>query len=442
MKKINVGLIGFGTVGAGVVKILKKNAALIAHRTGAPVELRRIADLDITTDRGVAVKKGLLTTDVRSVLNDPDVDIVVELIGGIEPARTFILQAVAGGKHVVTANKALLSEHGHELFSAAAQHRVDIAFEASVAGGIPIIRAVQESFASDRISGFLGILNGTSNYILSRMTDEGADFRDVLKDAQRQGYAEADPTLDVGGGDAMHKLSVLLGLAFGKTVNPKKIYTEGISQITPLDIAFARELGYRIKLLAICRGTANEVDARVHPTLIPEGHLLSRVNGTFNAIFMQSEDVGPTMFYGKGAGMMPTGSAVVADIISLSRNIVQGITNRVSVFPAQGRALGAIHIKPMREIQSRFYLRFSAVDKPGVLSKVAGILGRNHISIHSVVQKGRKVSGGTVPLFMLTHEARESDLQKALKQLDRLSLLKQNTMIIRIEEDIPGAASA
>lgn len=438
-KKICVGLIGFGTVGTGVVKILKKNAALIRQRVGAPVELKLIADLDIKSDRGIPVPKKMLTTSAAALLSDPEIDIVLELIGGIDPARSFILKALAGGKHVVTANKALLSEHGHELFRAAAQANVDIAFEASVGGGIPIIRAVQEGFASDRINGFLGILNGTSNYILSRMTDEGAAFRDVLRDAQKKGYAEADPTLDVEGIDTMHKLCVLLGIAFGRRINPQKIYTEGISKITPLDIEFTRELGYKIKLLAICRGTDREVDARVHPTLIPEHHMLSRVNGTFNAIFLQGEDVGPAMFYGKGAGMMPTGSAVVADIISLARNIVKGVTNRVALFPAHTGSLPEIKIRPFKEIQSRYYLRLSAVDKPGVLSKISGILGRNHISIHSVVQKGRQTRGSSVPIFMLTHEAREADLQKAIAQLARLALLRHETMVIRIEDDIPGA---
>lgn len=438
MNKINVGLIGFGTVGAGVVTILKQNASLLRRRIGIPVELKKIADLDIKTSRGIAVAKNLLTTDAHAILNDPDIDIVIELIGGIEPARTFILEAIKQGKHVVTANKALLSKHGYEIFSAAAKNEVDVAFEASVGGGIPIIRVVQEGFASDRITGFLGILNGTSNYILSRMTDEGADFKAVLKDAQKHGYAEADPTLDVEGIDTAHKLSVLLGLAFSGKVKPEKIYTEGISRITPLDIAFAKELGYKIKLLAICRGTEQEIDARVHPTLIPDGHLLSRVSGTFNAIFMQSRDVGPTMFYGRGAGMMPTGSAVVADIVSLSRNIIKGVSNRVPLYADGQKEIPEIKLRPVSEIHTRYYLRLSAVDKPGVLSKISGILGRNHISIHSVVQKGRRTSGGSVPLFMLTHEAKESDLQKAMKELDRLALLRQKTMVIRIEDDIPG----
>lgn len=439
MQTISVGLIGFGTVGTGVAKILEKNAGLLYQRLGANIELKKVADLDIRRSRGMTLKKGVLTTSADEVVNNPSIDIVVELMGGIEPARRLILKAIENGKHVVTANKALLSDHGWEIFSAARRTGVDVAFEASVGGGIPIIRTMQEGFASDRISGFLGILNGTSNYILSRMTDEGADFKAVLKDAQAQGYAEADPTFDVEGIDTAHKLNVLLSLAFGGKADPKKIYTEGISRITPLDIEFARQLGYKIKLLAICRGYGSEVDARVHPSLIPEGHMLSQVGGAFNAIFVQGEDVGPTMFYGRGAGMMPTGSAVVADIMSLARNIVKGVSDRVPLLPCGSKVPRAIRIKPMSDIQTRYYIRFSAVDKPGVLSAIAGALGRNQISIHSVVQKGRDTSNTAVSIFMLTHEAKELNIQKALRQLEKLSMLKGKTMVIRIVEDIPAA---
>ncbi len=434
MKKIGVGIIGFGTVGTGVVKILKKNSAVLCQRTGAQIVLKKIADLDIKTNRGVKLQKGVLVKDAESLLNDPEIDIVVELIGGIETAKKFILQAINNGKHVITANKALLAEHGLEIYRAAAKKSVDVAFEASVAGGIPIIRAMQESFASDRINGFSGILNGTSNYILSRMTDEGGEFTDILKDAQKHGYAESDPTFDIEGVDAAHKLAVLASLAFGRDVSMKKIYTEGITKITPLDILFARDLGFKIKLLAVCRGDENEIEARVHPALIPEKHLLSNVNGAFNAVFVQTEDVGPTMCYGKGAGMMPTGSAVVADIVSLARNIVNGATNRIPAPAYAAKKMPSIKIKPIKETISRYYLRFSAVDQPGVLSKISGILGRNSISIYSVVQRGRHIHGGMVTIFMLTHEAKESDLQKALKEIDRLSMMKKKTMVIRIED--------
>lgn len=439
MRSIKVGLIGLGTVGTGVVRILKKNSAVLRQRLGASVELKRIADLDIKTDRGIALDKDKLTTDANKVITDPEIDIVVELIGGIEPARKFILQAIENGKHVVTANKALLAEHGCEIFRAASEKGVDVAFEASVGGGIPIIRALQEGFSSDRIVGIFGILNGTGNYILSKMTEENGNFEDILKDAQAKGYAEADPTLDVEGIDTVHKLAVLISLAFGSKVDMQKIYTEGITKITPLDIEFSRQLGYKIKLLAICRGTPKQVDARVHPTLIPEGHLLARVNDAFNAVFIQSEDVGPTMFYGKGAGMMPTGSAVVADIMGLSRNIVKGISNRVILCPNAGSPLKEIKIQPVQEILTRYYLRFSAMDTPGVLSKISGILGRKNISIHSVVQQGRRIRGGSVSIFMLTHQAKESNLQQALARIDKLSILRQKTTVIRIEDGLLNA---
>ncbi len=436
MKKIRVGLIGFGTVGTGVVKILKKNASLIKQRAGVGFELKTVADLDIKRDRQIEIDKSILTTDAMSVVNDPEIDVVVELIGGIEPARTLVLKSIANGKCVVTANKALLAEHGYEIFETASKKGVDVAFEASVCGGIPIIRAVRDGFSSDRIIEFFGIVNGTANYILSRMRDEKADFNSVLKDAQLNGYAEADPTFDIDGIDTLHKLSVLVSLAYGRRVDMKKIYTEGISRITPADIEFARELGYRIKLLAICRGTDKEVDARVHPTLIPENHMLSMVNGSFNAVFVQSTDVGPTMFYGRGAGMMPTASAVVADIIDVGRKISSGSSKKIPVFYKQKSALDEVKVRKFSDVITRYYLRFSAVDTPGVLSHISGILGRNNISIDSVVQRGREVKKGAVPLFMLTHEAREFDLQKALKEMSRLSCLREETMVIRIEDGI------
>jgi homoserine dehydrogenase len=437
MKQIKVGLIGLGTVGTGVVKILKKNAKLIQQRTGCKVVLSKIADLDLRRGKSLRLAKGVLTKDAESVVNDQGIDIVVELIGGLEPARTLVLQAIKNGKHVVTANKALLSEHGAELYAAAEKHGVDIAFEASVAGGIPIIRCIRESFASDRILNFYGILNGTANYILSRMTDEGANFKDVLKDAQQKGYAESDPTFDIEGIDTLHKLRILIEHGYGMNVPAKKIYTEGISKITALDVEYARELGYRIKLLAICRSADGQLDARVHPTLVPEQHMLAQVHKTFNAIFLQTADVGPTMFYGRGAGMLPTGSAVVADIMAVARDASHGGSNRVPL-PLSGENCN-LSIQLIRDIQSRYYLRFSANDNPGVLSRIAGILGRHHISISSVIQKGRKTHGGTVSIFMITHEALESDMQKAMSQIKRLAIMRSDTMLIRIADDMLSA---
>jgi homoserine dehydrogenase len=433
MRKINIGLIGFGTVGTGVLKILRSNSKMIRERLGASIVVKKIADLDIKSDRGIKVNKDLLTTSVEEIINDPSIDLVVELIGGFEPAKTILLSAINKGKHVVTANKALLAEYGIELLEAAHKRKVDIGFEGSVAGGIPIISAIKEGLSANQIRFILGILNGTANYILSKMTNEGGKFKDILKEAKQQGYAENDPTLDIEGLDTAHKLAILINMAYGTTITFKEIYTEGISHIEPLDIEFARELGYRIKLLAISRQINGQVEARVHPTLIPVTHLLSKVEGTYNAIFIDGDAVGPCMFYGKGAGMMPAASAVVSDIIDISRNIASEINHRVPLFSYQREFLKKVKIKNIKEVVTRYYLRFSVVDCPGVLSKISGILGRHNISIHSVIQKSRRVKG-VVSIFLLTHEAREADVRKALNEIDRLSVVQDKTMLIRIED--------
>ncbi len=435
MRKIYIGLIGFGTVGTGVLKILRSNSKMIRERLGASIVVKKIADLDIKSDRGIKVNKSLLTTRIAEITNDPSIDLVVELIGGFEPAKTVLLNAIKKGKHVVTANKALLASHGIELLEAAHKGEVDIGFEGSVAGGIPIISAIREGLSANQIRFILGILNGTANYILSKMTNEGGKFKDILREAKQQGYAENDPTLDVEGLDTAHKLAILISMAYGTTNNFKDIYTEGISHIEPLDIAFARELGYRIKLLAISRQINGQVEARVHPTLIPVTHLLSKVEGTYNAIFIDGDAAGPSMFYGRGAGMMPAASAVVSDIIDISRNIVRGISRRVPLFSYQREFLKKVKIKNIREVVTRYYLRFSVVDCPGVLSKISGILGRHNISIYSVVQKGRRIKG-VVSIFLLTHDAKEADVRKALNEIDRLSIVKDKTMLIRIEDQI------
>ena len=433
MRKINIGLIGFGTVGTGVLKILRSNSKMIRERLGASIVVKKIADLDIKSDRGIKVNKGLLTTSAEEIINDPSIDLVVELIGGFEPAKTILLSAINKGKHVVTANKALLAGHGIELLKAAHKRKVDIGFEGSVAGGIPIISAIKEGLSANQIRFILGILNGTANYILSKMTNEGGKFKDILKEAKQQGYAESDPTLDIEGMDTAHKLAILINMAYGTTITFKEIYTEGISHIEPLDIEFARELGYRIKLLAISRQINGQVEARVHPTLIPVTHLLSKVEGTYNAIFIDGDAVGPSMFYGRGAGMMPAASAVVSDIIDISRNIAREINNRVPMFSYQREFLKKVKIKNIKDVVTRYYLRFSVVDCTGVLSKISGILGRHNISIHSVIQKGRRVKG-VVSIFLLTHEARDADVRKALNEIDRLSVVQDKTMLIRIED--------
>jgi homoserine dehydrogenase len=436
MEKIKVGLVGFGTVGAGVVKILQKNSRLIEKRMGAKIILKRIADIDTKTDRGVKLKSGILTTRVDDVIKDPEIDIVMELIGGIEPAKTFILKAIRNKKHIITANKALLALHGDEIFSAAHRFGVDVNFEASVGGGIPLIRSIKEGLVANRIHSIFGILNGTSNYILSKMTDEGRNFREVLKEAQEKGYAEADPTYDVEGIDAAHKLAILIRLAFGTPLQFKEIFIGGISEITPLDIQFSREFGYRIKLLAIAKIDQGKIEARVHPTMIPEGHLLSTVEGVFNAIYIKGDATGPTLFYGQGAGQMPTGSAVVSDLVELGRNLlVQATGRRVPLLSFQESAIEKIPLKKMEEVVMPFYMRFSALDRPGVLSKISGILGKNGISIASVIQKGRRVDGA-VPVVMMTHEAKEENVHRALREIDRLHVILGKTMVIRVENEL------
>src|SRR5581483_10322162 len=413
---IKIGIIGFGTVATGVVKILTGQKGLLQRRLGAALEIVQVADLDIKRSRGVSLPKGILTTDAMKVIQNPEIDVVVELIGGIEPARRFILDAMSKGKHVVTANKALLAAHGEELFEAAALHGVDIGFEGSVCGGIPVIRAMREGLAAEKIQAIYGIVNGTCNYILTEMTDQGKKFSDVLAEAQRLGYAEADPTLDVEGADSAHKLAVLTNLAFGTPVPLKEIYTEGVDRVTPVDIAFAEEFGYKIKLLAIAKLADGEIEARVHPTMIPKEYLLSRVEGVHNAVYIVGESVGELLFYGRGAGSLPTGSAVVSDLIDIARNILKGTSGRVPPAAFIPSARAALRIKRMEEIESLYYLRFMAEDRPGVLSKISGILGRHKISISSVIQQGRK-AGGNVPLVMMSHRAKERDIQEALSKI-------------------------
>jgi homoserine dehydrogenase len=436
MKEIKVGLIGFGTVGSGVVGILQKNSGLIEKRMGAKLVLKRIADIDLKTDRGVKLKPGVLTRRAEDVIKDPEIDIVMELIGGIEPAKTFILEAIRNKKHIVTANKALLALHGDEIFRKAHRFGVDVNFEASVGGGIPIIRSIKEGLVANRIHSIFGILNGTSNYILSKMTDERRDFREVLKEAQEKGYAETDPTYDIEGIDAAHKLAILIRLAFGTSLRFHEIFIGGISEITPLDIQFGREFGYRIKLLAIAKMEKGKIEARVHPTMIPEGHLLSTVEGVFNAVYIKGDAVGPALFYGQGAGQMPTGSAVVSDLVELGRNLlVQAKGHRVPSLSYQEFAIEKNPLKRIEEVVMPYYMRFSALDRPGVLSKISGILGKNDISIVSVIQKGRRIKG-SVPVVMMTHEAKEKNVRQALKEINRLGVILGKTMFIRVENEL------
>jgi len=436
MKEIKVGLLGFGTVGTGVVTILQRNSKLIERRMGARLVLKRVADIDLETDRGVKLKPGVLTRRAEDVIKDPEIDIIMELIGGAEPAKTFILQAIRNKKHIVTANKALLALHGDEIFREAHRHGVDVNFEASVGGGIPLIRSIKEGLVANRIRSIFGILNGTSNYILSKMTDEGGNFKEVLREAQEKGYAEADPTYDVEGIDAAHKLAILIRLAFGTPLRFKEIFIGGISEITPLDIQFSREFGYRIKLLAIAKMEKGKIEAHVHPTMIPEGHLLSTVDGVFNAIYIKGDAVGPALFYGQGAGQMPTGSAVVSDLVELGRNVLtQSSGQRVPLLSFQEWAIEEIPLKKMDEVVMPFYMRFSALDRPRVLSKISGILGKNDISISAVIQKGRQVNGA-VPIVMMTHEAQEKNVHQALREINRLGVILGKTVYIRVENEL------
>lgn len=430
--RIGIGIVGFGTVGTGVAKILLNNAALITRRVGVPVELVRVADLDVVRERGVALAPGVLTTDSRQVLTAPDIDIVVELIGGYDTAKRVILEAIAAGKHVVTANKALLALHGEEIFDAAVRKGVDVGFEASVGGGIPVIRALTEGLAGNTIESIYGIINGTSNYILSRMTSEGHSFEEVLTDAQRAGYAEADPTFDVAGIDSAHKLAILVSLAYGTPVNFKEIYTEGITNITPVDIAFAKQFGFTIKLLGIAKLVDGEIEARVHPTMLPSTSPIAQVEDVYNAIQLVGDAVGDVVLYGRGAGSMPTGSAVVSDLIAIGRNLLKGSAGRVPVASFQQDQRRPIRLKSMEEISSLYYLRFTVVDRPGVLAQIAGELGRCGISISSMVQQGRR-EGQTVPIVIKTHVAKERDVQTALREINRKAFVSEPTTLIRVE---------
>lgn len=433
-KPVYVGLIGLGTVGSGVASILLQKKDLLARKAGTPVILKRIVDK--YPDRvKIEVPEGLLSTNVEDIFEDDEISIVIELIGGYEPAKSFILRAIEKGKHVVTANKALLATHGEEIFRAAARKGVDVCYEASVGGGIPIIRSVREGLVAENIQSVLGIMNGTCNYILSKMTDEGSSFGDVLKEAQAKGYAEADPSFDVEGIDTAHKLVIIGTLAYGSFIRLEDVFVEGISKIEPIDIAFAKELGYKIKLLAISRCDGNSVEVRVHPTMIPGRHILASINGVYNAFYVNGDSVGQVLLYGLGAGMMPTGSAVVGDTVDLARNLAKEINQRVPALSCSIEDLRLLPIRPMNELVCRYYMRFSAVDSPGVLSKISGILGNNGISIESVIQKGRGLEG-SVPVVVMTHEAREKDVIAALSEIDELDIVTARTMVIRIENSI------
>jgi len=430
MKRINVGLVGFGNVGSGVVKILRERKALLLEKTGLDINIKKIADLNISSRRNVSVNKELLTRDVKEIINDPQIDILVELIGGIHPAKEFILEALRKGKNVVTANKALLAQAGQELFTEATDRGKNIYFEASVGAGIPIIKSLREGLVANRFNSIFGIVNGTSNYILSSMSKNNCSFLDALKEARAKGFAEKDPTLDIEGMDSAHKLILLTYLAFGKFVDLKDIFIEGISRISLADVNYAKELGFEIKLLAIAKKEAEGLEVRVHPTLIPKGHLLSSVEGVFNAIYVSSDLAGNLLFYGPGAGQSSAASAIVSDLVDLTQDIKAGLFRPTLKTVADKTVKRLLNID---DFESRYYIRFMALDKPGVLAKVSGILAKFGISIASVTQKERSRTQ-LVPIVMLIHQAKEKDMRSALSLIDRMDAIKEKSVAIRMEE--------
>ena len=434
MKEIRIGMLGCGTVGTGAARILINRADLIRSRVGANLTLKRVADIDTETDRGVRFGPGVFINDAWQVVDDPEIDIVLEMIGGKTLAKDLMMRAIENGKHVVTANKALLAAHGNDILGAASRKGVEVAYEASVGGCMPIIKTVRESLVGNRISAMTGILNGTCNYILSRITDEGIEFETALAQAQAEGFAEADPSLDVDGFDAAHKLAILNALAYGMEINLDDITIEGISSITPMDIAFARQFGYKIKLLAISKHRGDAVEARVHPTMIPFSNPLSNVGANLNAVTVTGDAVDDIMLYGYGAGMLPTASAVVGDVADIARNLLSGAAGRIPLFSYQPDRIRKIPGMPMDEIAMTYYFRFAALDRPGVLSKIAGILGNHGISIKSVQQKGRQ-SEAAVPIVMMTHEAREADVKAALSKISSLDIVADQPVLIRIEDE-------
>lgn len=435
MHTVNLGLIGLGTVGTGVARLLTEKKELISSRLGMDLVLKSVADLDHATDRGISFPDGVFIKDAWQIVNNPDIDIVIEMIGGETFAKDLILAAIENGKHVVTANKALLATAGNDILPAAAAGNVDLAFEASVGGCMPIIKSLREALVANEIRSMVGILNGTCNYILTQMSDRGTSFEAALAQAQDNGFAEADPTLDIEGLDAAHKLAILTALAYGMTINLNDIFTEGISHITPLDIEFAAEFGYRIKLLAISKFRDSTVEARVHPTMIPRDNILSNVAGSLNAITVNGHAVGDLFLSGYGAGMMPTASAVLGDIVDLARNIRHGAAGRVPLAAYQPDRIRVIPVLPVTDIVTHYYFRFAALDRPGVLSTIAGILGKYGISIKTVQQKERKTNG-TVPIVMLTHNAKEADVRAAIKEIAVLDVVGATPVLIRIEDDV------
>ena len=431
MKPVNVGIVGLGTVGSGTFNVLSRNSADIARRAGREIAVTHVGarrDNPSVDTTGVAVSR-----DIFAVVTDPNIDIVVELIGGTTVAFELVMKAIENGKHIVTANKALIAEHGNEIFAAAQEKGVNVAFEAAVAGGIPIIKAIREGLSANRIDWVAGIINGTGNFILTEMAVKGREFDDVLKEAQALGYAEADPTFDVEGIDAAHKLTILASIAFGIPLQFSKTYTEGITNITREDVSYAEELGYRIKHLGVTRQTENGVELRVHPTLIPESRLIANVNGVMNAVMVQSDAVGPTLYYGPGAGSEPTASAVVADVVDVARALTTDPNNRVPHLAFQADSLSDAPILPIEDVVTGFYLRMHVKDQPGVLAKIAAVFSDADINIEAIIQKDQPDASSPVPLIMIVRQVLESRMNTALDQIRALDVLADDVVRIRLE---------
>ncbi|MDD2485792.1 MAG: homoserine dehydrogenase [bacterium] len=427
MRSINIGILGLGTVGCGTAELLQRNAELISRRVGADIRIAAVVDLDLERPRPVSFPPESMTTDAHRVITDPDIDIIVEVIGGVHPAREFIIEALQQGKNVVTANKELIAKHGSEILDVAGRYGRDFLFEASVGGGIPIIGPLKSSLVANRIEKILGIVNGTTNYILTSMSSEGKDFADVLQEAQAMGYAEADPTSDVDGYDSAYKLAILSAIAFNTRIKIDDIYCEGISGISSKDIAYAAELGYVIKLLAVARPFNGQVEARVHPAMLPADHPLASVNDVFNAVWLRGDGVGDLMFYGRGAGSLPTGSAIIGDVVESARNIINGASGRISC-----TCFDKLDIRPISDISLKYYLRLQVADKPGVLASLAGVLGDHTVSISSVVQKS---GGDMAELVIITHEVEEKNVQAAIGVLRKMNYVSEVSSLIRLEEE-------
>ncbi|MCR4301963.1 MAG: homoserine dehydrogenase [Sulfuricaulis sp.] len=433
MKPVKIGILGLGTVGGGTVSVLARNAQEITRRAGREIRIAQASARDLKKKRSCPMDGIQLVQDPSEIVRNPEIDVVIELIGGYEPARELVLAAINNGKHVVTANKALIALHGNEIFAQAQKKGVMVAFEAAVAGGIPIIKAVREGLAGNRIEWMAGIINGTCNFILSEMRDKGSDFADVLKEAQRLGYVESDPSIDVEGIDSAHKLTILAAIAFGIPLNFKQVYTEGITKLTRMDVQYAEQLGYRLKLLGIARRTNGGVELRVHPTLIPERRLIANVDGAMNAVLVKGDAVGPTLFYGAGAGAEPTASAVVADLVDVVRTLTSDPNNRVPHLAFQPDALVDLPILPIEEIETSYYLRLHAQDKPGVLADVTRILADLGISIESILQKEPRVGEEMVPVIILTQRIKEKNMNQAIARIEELTSIKGKVARIRLE---------